>query len=141
MAKSIVPKGLYRLIEAGHLARQAVLAPLADRGLSPGDDAILLALDTAEGLPDTALMDLTGLDSTQLVARLDRLATRDIVERAAVGPEMVTGARLTGKGIRMRDVLRRHWDTLNDELIGALPAKQRRELKRALDKMIAELSG
>ena len=141
MAKPIVPKALYRLIEAGFLARQAVLAPLAERGLAPGDDAILLALDSPEGVPDTEIMEMTGLDSTGLVARLDRLAARNILERAAVGAELVTGARLTEKGRRMREVLESHWTTLNNELLGSLPAKQRRVLKRALDQVIEGLGG
>jgi hypothetical protein len=41
----------------------------------------------------------------------------------------------------MRQVLERHWDKLNDELLGSLPTKHRRVLKRALDQVIAGLGG
>lgn len=141
MAKSIVPPALYRLIEAGHLARQAVLAPLAGRGLSPGDDAILLALESPEGEPEAEIMELTGLDATALAARLDPLAERGILERVAIGPEAASGVRLTGKGRQIHDVLKRHWQTLNAELIESLPGKRRRHLKRTLEDVIAGLGG
>ena len=38
---------LYRLIEAGQLAHRALLLPLSERGLEPGDDAILFELGRA----------------------------------------------------------------------------------------------
>lgn len=38
---------LYQLIKAGQLAHRALLLPLSERGLEPGDDAILFELGCA----------------------------------------------------------------------------------------------
>ncbi len=54
MAKPSSRSTLYRLIEAGQLAHQALLQPLVERGREPGDDAILFALNRT-GMTDAAL--------------------------------------------------------------------------------------
>ncbi len=58
---------LYRLIEAGQLAHKALLVPLLDRGLEPGDDAVIFVLhagpaDEADGSADALGLPREALD-------------------------------------------------------------------------------
>jgi hypothetical protein len=49
MSKPSASSTLYRLIEAGQLAHQALLVPLVERGLEAGDDAVLFILAERHG--------------------------------------------------------------------------------------------
>ena len=90
MSKSAAGSTLYRLIEAGHLARQALLAPLADRGLEAGDDAILLGLADPAGVSTQALIAFTGLPREHLDARLALSADHaHMIGGALVGKRIV----------------------------------------------------
>jgi len=128
---------LYRLIEAGHLARHAVLAPLHEHGLEPGDDAILLGLADPAGVVREELLAFTGLPDEALDARLRLLEERDLLLRLAVGPELRPGARLTQRGHRLRETIAAHWDTLEQEVRESLGAKRRKHLRQALQDIIA----
>ncbi len=140
MTKSAAGSTLYRLIEAGHLARQALLAPLAARGLEAGDDAILLGLADTAGATTQALAQFTGLGPDQLDARLARLEDRDLLLRLAVGPEMEPGARLSQQGHHMREAIEEHWAQLEEALSGDLGEKRHKHLRKGLKRIIALLS-
>ena len=90
---------LYRLIEAGQLAHKALLLPLLERGLEPGDDAILFELGRS-GTTEAELAAELGLSGEALDTRLTRLFERDLVTRQAVGPELAPGVALTERGRR-----------------------------------------
>lgn len=123
---------LYRLIEAGQLGRRALLVPLVERGLEPGDDAILFLLheqpDSTE--PDVAVA--LGLDAEAARARIARLVERDlIVCRPADGTDAPFLA-LTPRGERIRQVLAENWDGLEEALLGSLGKKERKMLRNTL---------
>lgn len=139
MSKSAAGSTLYRLIEAGHLARQALLAPLAARGLEAGDDAILLGLADPSGATTEALVAFTGLAPDQLDMRLARLEDRDMLLRLAVGPEMEPGARLSQQGHAMRQSIEGHWAHLEQALAEDLGDKRHRHLRKALKRIIEVL--
>lgn len=140
MSKPAAASTLYRLIEAGHLARQALLAPLVARGLEPGDDAILLGLAPAGGASIDALEIFTGLTGEHLAARLARLEDRGLLLRLAVGPELEPGARLSQQGHMMRQAIEEHWAHLEKALAGDLGKKPLRHLRKGL-KRIVQLLG
>lgn len=137
--KNAASSTLLRLIRAGQLTRRALLAPLADRGLEPGDDAILFALTDAAGILDTQLCEMTGLERPALLARLERLAARDLVERAALGSMRLPGTRLTETGVSLRDGLAEDWLRLEDRLIGDLKPRRRKALRKALNTLLDRL--
>lgn len=139
MSKSAAGSTLYRLIEAGHLARQALLAPLAARGLEAGDDAVLLGLADPAGTTSEALLEFTGLSREQLDARLARLEARDLLLRLAVGPEMEPGARLSQQGHAMRKAIEEHWSHLEDAIAQDLGDKRHRHLRKGLRRIIEML--
>jgi DNA-binding MarR family transcriptional regulator len=129
---------LYRLIEAGQLAHQALLLPLVERGLEPGDDAILFELGRS-GTTEADLAAELGLGEAALTARLTRLIDRELVTRQAVGPELAPGVALTERGVRIRNGLADHWAQLEEALMGELKPKHRKKLADHLKRFVALL--
>lgn len=139
MSKKPSASTLYRLIEAGHLARQALLAPLVARGLEAGDDAVLLGLEDAGGTTIAALAEFTGLDADGLAAILRRLEDKGLLLRLAVGPEMEPGARLSQQGHLMRQSIEEHWRHLETVLAEDLGDKRHKHLRKGLKRIIGLL--
>jgi DNA-binding MarR family transcriptional regulator len=126
---------LYRLIEAGQLAHKALLVPLIERGLEPGDDAVLFVLGRS-GITEAALAAELGLPRDALDARLARLIERELVRRQAVGPDLVPGLALTERGVRIRDSLAENWAQLEEALMGELKTRQRKKLADKLKRFV-----
>lgn len=135
MSKPSSRSTLYRLIEAGQLAHKALLLPLLERGLEPGDDAILFELGRS-GTTETALAAELGLDDVALATRLSRLTDRELVTRQAVGPELASGIALTERGVRIRNGLADHWTQLEEALMGELKPKQRKKFSDRLKRFV-----
>lgn len=135
MARPSSRSTLYRLIEAGQLAHQALLQPLLERGLEPGDDAILFELGRA-GTTEMELAAELGLTEVSLSTRLSRLLDRGLVARQAVGPELAAGVALTERGARIRNGLADHWAQLEEALMGELKPKQRKKLGERLKRFV-----
>jgi len=131
MSKPSSSSVLYRLIAAGQLAHKALLVPLVERGLEPGDDAILFELGRS-GTTEEALGQELGIGPEALSARLARLIERELIERRAVGPELLPGVALTERGLRIRNSLADHWAQLEEALLGELKPKHRKKLGQIL---------
>ncbi|MFD1254936.1 MULTISPECIES: MarR family winged helix-turn-helix transcriptional regulator [Devosia] len=135
MSRPSSRSALYRLIEAGQLAHKALLVPVLEKGLEPGDDAILFELGRA-GSTEQQLSDELGLPPSALATRLDRLTDRGLVTRQAVGPELVPGVALTERGVRIRNALADHWAQLEEALLGELKSKQRKTFGKTLARFV-----
>ena len=131
MAKPTSSSALYRLIAAGQLAHKALLVPLVERGLEPGDDAVLFELGRS-GTTEQALADQLGLPRDALASRLARLLDRGLIDQRAVGPELIPGVALTERGVRIRNSLADNWTQLEEALLGELKPKQRKKLGQVL---------
>ncbi len=127
---------LYRLIEAGQLSRKALLVPLLERGLEPGDDAVLFLLHDKLGATEADIAEALGLDEVALEERIFRLGERDLVARRAIGPDLAPGLALTERGERIRDVLTSNWDQLETALLGELSKKKRKLLRDTLGRFV-----
>lgn len=127
---------LYRLIEAGQLAHRALQVPLRERGLEPGDDAILFTLHTKLGATEQSLGEALGLSPEALAPRLTRLIEREMVARRAVGPDLTPGLALTERGDRIREVLAANWQQLEDALYGELDKKRRKKFDAVLKRFV-----
>ena len=130
---------LYRLIEAGLLARRALAAPLAAHGLEVGDDAVLFLLHTSGGATVEELTTGLGLGPDGLDARLFRMLAQGLIVRRAVGPDAVAGLALTDAGETLHAALADHWAALEASLTEGLPKKSRKRLKHALTQFIDQL--
>ena len=135
MSKPSSRSTLYRLIEAGQLAHKALLLPLLERGLEPGDDAVLFELGRS-GATEADLASQLGLPVEHLQTRLTRLIERELVTRQAVGPELAPGVALTNRGIRIRNGLADHWTQLEEALLGELKPKPRKKLASTLKRFV-----
>jgi DNA-binding MarR family transcriptional regulator len=113
-----------------------LLVPLLDRGLEPGDDAVIFALRARLGATEAELAAELELDAASLDQRLGRLAERDIVNRQAIGPDLVPGLALTERGERICEVLSAHWDQLEEALFAELDDKKRKTLDKALRRFV-----
>jgi DNA-binding MarR family transcriptional regulator len=136
MSKPKASSTLYRLIEAGQLAHQRLLVPLVERGLEPGDDAVLFVLADRRGATETELAQHIGLDLDALNGRIARLIERDLVARRAIGPELAPGLALTDRGERIRGVLADNWTELENALLGELKKKKRKQLGDTLARFV-----
>jgi DNA-binding MarR family transcriptional regulator len=135
MSKPSSRSTLYRLIEAGQLAHKALLLPVIERGLEPGDDAVLFILDRS-GTTERDLADELGLPPDNLALRIERLVERDLVSRQAVGPTLEPGLALTERGTRIRNSLAGHWAQLEEALLGELKPKQQKKMAEALSRFV-----
>jgi DNA-binding MarR family transcriptional regulator len=135
MSRPSSRSALYRLIEAGQLAHKALLVPVVEKGLEPGDDAILFELGRS-GTTEAALAAELGLSPEHLAVRLERLAARDFIARQAVGPELEPGIALTERGVRIRNALAEHWAVLEEALMGELKPKHRKKFSQALGRFV-----
>lgn len=116
---------LLALIEAGQHAHRLLLRPLLERGLAPGDDALLLLLgDGARTEAD--LEDGTGLGIEDLLPRIERLVTREFVVRTA------GGLALTERGARIHERLLEVWTDAELALTSGLKRKHKKRLARLL---------
>jgi DNA-binding MarR family transcriptional regulator len=136
MAKPSARSTLYRLIEAGQLAHQALLVPLLERGLEAGDDAVLFVLAARRGATEAQLAEELGLTREAIDLRLARLIGRDLVAHRAVGPELAPGLTLTDRGERIRSLLAENWSELENALFGELKKKKRAWLGEALGRFV-----
>lgn len=136
---NIAKTSVYRLIEAGFLSRQALLTPLQQCGLEPGDDAILLALKEDVQPTDADLMTRTGLPLAALSERLRRLQSQRMVRRLSVEVDGICATRLTDIGNQTCLLLSEHWQQLEEALVGELKPKDRKKLNRILQRFVALL--
>lgn len=136
MGKPDARSVLYRLIEAGQLTRKALLVPLLERGLQPGDDAVLFLLHDQLGAKETDLAEALGVDAAALEERIFRLADRDLVARRAIGPELERGLALTERGEKLHELLTENWKELEEALLGELSNKKRKSLRRTLARFV-----
>jgi DNA-binding MarR family transcriptional regulator len=132
MSKPSRHSTLYRLIQAGQLAHKALMEPLIERGLEPGDDALLFVLAARKGATEEVLAEQTGVSLAALNIRIERLIERDLLVRQAVGPELSAGVALTERGERMRQFLLDNWKNLEEALFGELKKKQKKQMGEVL---------
>ena len=136
MARPSPRSALYLLIEAGQRAHQALLVPLLERGLEPGDDAVLFILHGKLGATEDNLSTELGVGPELLAPRIARLIERDLVARQAIGPDLTPGLALTRRGERIREVLAANWEQLEEALLGELKKKRRKALGRTLSRFV-----
>lgn len=137
MAKPRNRSTLYRLIEAGQLAHRALLAPLHERGLAAGDDALLMVLAGSRPRTEADIAARAGVTPETLRPHLDRLIERELVQRRAIGPELAPGLALTKRGVRVEKLLDEHFREVDRAIAAGLKDSQR----RTLNKRLAQIAG
>lgn len=136
MSKPSASSTLYRLIEAGQLAHQALLVPLVERGLEAGDDAVLFVLAERRGATEAMIAAELDLETEATTTRIARLIERDLIARRAIGPELAPGLALTERGERIRLLLVENWNELENALFGELKKKKQKWLATRLQRFV-----
>jgi DNA-binding MarR family transcriptional regulator len=136
MSKPSASSTLYRLIEAGQLAHQALLVPLVERGLEAGDDAVLFVLAERRGATEAMIAAELDLETEATTNRVARLIERDLIARRAIGPELAPGLALTERGERIRLLLVENWNELENALFGELKKKKQKWLASTLQRFV-----
>lgn len=141
MAKPRNRSTLYRLIEAGQLAHRALLAPMLERGLTAGDDALLMVLAESKLKTEADIASRAGVTPETLRPHVDRLVERELVERRAVGPDLLPGLVLTKRGARVEKMLDEHWKEIDRALTDGLKEGQKKALNKRLARIASALEG
>jgi Transcriptional regulators len=140
-------ESVQRVITAVHgLARklnQWYARQLADLDLSAGEWAVLSRLarsDENEALTPTQLAEATSVAPSSMTHRLDRMAQRDLISRAA-DPDNRTRVliTLTDEGWATFKEAVRESDMVESDVLGPLSRKQREDLASLLEVLIAGL--
>jgi MarR family transcriptional regulator, lower aerobic nicotinate degradation pathway regulator len=126
----------YLLALVGADSRRRWVQALSSAGLRPADFGVLMTLGASRRSSQAELAETLGIDPRNLVAVIDRLEERGLIDRA---PDPVDrrrhAVRLTGAGRRSLTVLRRAGTAAERELLADLNAAERRQLKRLLVKL------
>ncbi len=139
MSRDITNSALFRLIEAGHLARRTLQEPLGREGLLAGDDAVLFLLKRKKPVSERTLCRKTGLNAQQLRPRMERLLRLSLVQRPKIGADGFALTRLTKKGRALRNGLLKRWSELDEALMDELTPKQRLRLEKTLERFVGLL--
>ncbi len=140
-------ESVQRVITAVHgLARklnQWYARQLADLDLSAGEWAVLSRLARSEGnaaLTPSQLAEATCVAPSSMTHRLDRMAQRDLVARAA-DPDNRTRVliTLTDEGWATFKAAVRESDMVESDVLGPLSRRQREDLASLLEVLIAGL--
>ncbi|MFJ9420246.1 MarR family winged helix-turn-helix transcriptional regulator [Streptomyces sp. NPDC101227] len=121
-------------------ALMAAERPVLDaHGLTMWAYSVLLRLDATPIRSQAALAEAIGADKTRLIAVLDDLAARDLIDRRPdPGDRRVRLLSLTPGGRRLRDAVQADIQRGEDELLAPFPAVDRDAFLRVLRALAAE---
>lgn len=132
---------IHLLHRAGQCAGDIFTAEMGESDLTPRQYAVLVAVSLNEGLSQTDLVELTGVDRSTLADIVRRMLKKGLLQRRRTKEDARAYAvKLTDEGWR---VLRGSEPTVkrvDDRLLAALPPKQREQFLSDLATLIAELS-
>ena len=140
MAKKVNRSTLYHLIEAGQLARTALLRPLQTMGIYAGDDAIILALKGKKPLTDKQLCARTGLTAHTLQLRINRLLSLALIKRDFSATNRLPTTSLSKSGRALRKRLLAQWNEMQDALMDDLNKQEKKILRKTLKRFSDLLS-
>ena len=123
----------YLLARAGAESRRRWAAMLVEHGLTPYDYGVLLGLDELGATGQGDLAARLGVDRRNMVAIVDRIVGRGLVERRPHERDRRRRALVltaTGQGLA-RDLVE-HGARLENELLAGLGARDRVTLRRLL---------
>jgi DNA-binding MarR family transcriptional regulator len=124
--------GAIRMIALKHRARAGV--KLAELGLHPGQEAVLLLLDAAGPQTQRQLAAGAGCEPPSITLMVSKLESAGLVKRSpAARDARATIVQLTSKGNKVIPRLRKLWQELADETVAGLA-------DTSVDQLIASLA-
>ena len=140
LAKELIASSGFLLARLGFGFKSKALAKLDEAGFDPYHYSVLAILDERPQQTQAMIADACALDPSRLVAVLDSLEERSLIERKR-DPEdrrrhIVTS---TAAGKRKLTRLREIVKELEDEFFGALDASERKQLHELLERVAAHV--
>jgi DNA-binding MarR family transcriptional regulator len=119
-----------------HRARAAGM--LADIGLFPGQEILLMQLAEKDGKPQKSLCESIGLDHSTVAKSVARLERDGLIERRKCPEDgRISQVHLTSKGREMTDAIAKVWAELERETIKDLSAEEQTLLMSAARKIVS----
>lgn len=113
--------------------RTALSAELSERGLYPGQDAVLLAIAENDGISLRDLAQRLSVRPPTITKTMTRLAAQDIVERRVSATDARQSfVHLTQKGHGLVSEVRRSQKAIESQALRGMPAKDRKRLRKLL---------
>ena len=130
----------HRLSQAAHAYRVRAGIRLARVDLHIGQDALLKALDEADGQSMSDLATTLGVQPPTVTKMISRLAAQDYVERrAAVGDGRQALVFLTERGRRAVDLIDKVWKRIEKDALAGIDDKDRKRLRKLLRQVAQNL--
>lgn len=113
---------------------------VGEHGLHPMHFGMLMILAAEEPVSQHELGERTGVDPSTMVARMDALEERGLIERLRNAEDRRSyEIRLSAEGRKLLTQLRRKAKAHGDRFFGPLTEDERAELHRLLTKLAAEI--
>ena len=118
-----------------HRAKAASM--LADIGLFPGQEILLMQLAEKDGKPQKSLCESIGLDHSTVAKSVARLERDGLIERRKCPEDgRISQVHLTSKGREMTDAIARVWAELERQTTKDLSASEQQMLMAAAKKIV-----
>jgi DNA-binding MarR family transcriptional regulator len=122
-----------------HRAKAASM--LADIGLFPGQEILLMQLAGQDGRPQKSLCESIGLDHSTVAKSVGRLERDGLIERRKCPEDgRISQVHLTARGRDMTDAISRIWAELERQTIKGLSDAEQQALMAAAKKIIVNAS-
>ncbi len=131
---------IHLLHRAGQCAGDTFASEMGASDLTPRQYAILVAVSLNEGLSQTDLVELTGVDRSTLADIVGRMLKKGLLQRRRTKEDARAYAvRLTEEGWRVLKTAEPTVKRVDDRLLAALPTKQREQFLADLASIVSAL--
>jgi DNA-binding MarR family transcriptional regulator len=131
---------IHLLHRAGQGAEAIFETEIKDSDLTPRQLAVLITVAHNEGLNQTGLVDRTGIDRSTIADLVRRLQKKGLLQRRRTKEDARAYAvKLTDEGRRVLRTAEPLAKKVDERILDALPAKQRREFIERLTTIVDSL--
>ncbi|MEM1370615.1 MAG: MarR family winged helix-turn-helix transcriptional regulator [Pseudomonadota bacterium] len=131
---------IHLLHRVGQCATDVFQSELNDADLTPRQFAVLASLAKHEGASQTDLVDMTGIDRSTLADIVRRMLKKGLVQRKRTKEDARAYAvKLTADGTRALKQAGPLVSKVDDKILAAVPASNRRAFLSALENIVASL--
>ena len=127
---------IHTLHRASQVAEDRLVRELGDIDITPRQLAVLAAIDAADGLSQTDIVDGTGIDRSTMTDIVRRLVKRGLISRKRTKDDARAYAvKMTADGRRVLAAATPIRVRVEAGLLEALPVKKRAELVEVLEEL------
>jgi DNA-binding MarR family transcriptional regulator len=136
----LVRSPIHLLHRAGQCAADVFAAEMGGLDLTPRQFAVLLTVAQREGLSQTDLVEVTGIDRSTLADIVRRMLKKGLLQRRRTREDARAYAvKLTDEGLRVLAAARPKVEAVDARIVATLSAEQRTTLVEDLRTIVASL--